>query len=221
MSLTKNILITGSSGMVGNIILNKCLQREDVNSVTCFVRKSTTNKHPKLIEIVHENFLDFSGKEHYFKNKDICFYCIGVYTGAVPKEDFNKITIDYTAAFSKTLKQESTDVVFSFLSGQGADSSEKSPVLFAKSKGVAENILKRLKFKQLNIFRPGYIYPVKKRREPNTFYRIFRPLYKYFFSFIYPNIGISSVDLANVMIDVAFKENPKEIFENKDIRERI
>jgi hypothetical protein len=93
--------------------------------------------------------------------------------------------------------------------------------LFAKSKGIAENILKNLKFKQLNIFRPGYIYPIKKRKEPNTFYRIFRPLYKYFFSFIYPNIGVSSLDLANVMIDVAFKENPKEIYENKDIRERI
>jgi len=221
MNSSINILIAGSSGMVGNTILDKCLQREDVNSVTCFVRKSSANKHPKLIEIVHENFLDFSGKEHYFKNKDICFYCIGVYTGSVPKEEFNKITIDYTASFAKILKQESPYVVFSFLSGQGADSSEKSPVLFAKSKGVAENILKSLQFKQLNIFRPGYIYPVKKRREPNTFYRIFRPLYKYFFSFIYPNIGISSVDLANVMIDVAFKENPKEIYENKDIRERI
>jgi hypothetical protein len=93
--------------------------------------------------------------------------------------------------------------------------------LFAKSKGIAENILKNLKFKQLNIFRPGYIYPVEKRKEPNTFYRIIRPLYKYFFSYIYPNIGVSSLDLAIVMIALAFEENSKSIFENKDIRNKI
>ena len=64
----------------------------------------------------------------------------------------------------------------------GADTSEKSSVMFAKDKGIAENFLFNLKFHRTYSFRPGYIYPVTKRNEPNFGYKLTRLLYKPFLS---------------------------------------
>lgn len=217
----KNILVIGSTGMIGTIVLNNCLIREDVSKVISIVRNKSNKSHPKLVEIIHKDFTDFSAIKNNFSAIDICFFCLGVYTGAVAKDEFNKITIDFTAAFSELLKQESPNAVFCFLSGQGADSSEKSSVLFAKSKGIAENNLLKLKFKRTHIFRPGYIYPVVKRKEPNVMYSIMRILYKTVFKWIYPNIGISSQQLAMAMLKVGFDGNEKTILENNDIRSLI
>jgi uncharacterized protein YbjT (DUF2867 family) len=215
----KQILITGSNGMIGKLILEYCLAREDVARVTTIARKQTGITHPKLLEVLHNDFLDYSGIEQHFENIDICFFCIGVYTDQVPKAAFNEITIDFTRAFAEMLKQKSPETAFCFLSGQGADSSEKSPILFAKAKGIAENILIGLKFKQLGIFRPGYIYPVTPRVEPNRRYYFFRAIYKPFLSKIYPNIGVSSEQLARAMMIIGFNGGNKIIYENRDIRQ--
>ena len=214
----KNIIITGTNGMIGQLILEYCLQREDVSKVTSITRKKTGISHPKLFEVIHENYLDFSSIRETLQHQDICFFCIGVYTGQVPRDEFRKITVDVTAAFAKELKQESPDTGFCFLSGQGADSSEKSKVMFALDKGEAENILIGLNFRHLAIFRPGYIYPVTPRKEPNTLYRIFRILYKPLLSKIYPNIGLTSVQLAKAMIHIGFNGGDQTIYENKDIK---
>ncbi|MES2005954.1 MAG: epimerase [Bacteroidota bacterium] len=214
----KNILITGSNGMIGRLILESCLERNDVAKITSITRKPIGITHPKLLEVLHDNFLDYSGIEQHFINQDTCFFCIGVYTGAVSRDEFRKITVEYTVAFAETLKRNSPEVVFCFLSGQGADSSEKSKVMFALDKGIAENALIKLNFKQLSIFRPGYIYPVTPRSEPNTMYRVMRILYKPLISKIYPNIGLSSEQLANAMVHIGFNGGDKIIYENKQIK---
>ena len=62
------------------------------------------------------------------------------------------------------------------------------------------------------------IYPIVKRIEPNFNYKIFRIGYKYIMKFIYPNIGVTSEKLADVMLDVGLNLGNKTIYENKDIR---
>jgi uncharacterized protein YbjT (DUF2867 family) len=217
----KNIIITGSSGMIGDLVLQNCLKRDDVGQVTSIVRRRSGITHPKLVEIIHGDYFDFSAIRKHLKNQDVCFYCIGVYTGQVPKDEFRKITVDFTRTFATVLKENSKKTAFCFLSGQGADQNEKSRMMFAKDKGAAENILLNLKFEQTYIFRPGYIYPTTPRKEPNFSYRLTRVLYKPVLSKIYPNIGVSSTDLAKVMVDIGLRGANKVIFENKDIREYL
>ncbi|MEN9685047.1 MAG: hypothetical protein RLZZ28_833 [Bacteroidota bacterium] len=217
----KHVLITGTNGMIGKLILETCLLRTDIASITSITRKPTGISHPKLLEVLHTNFLNYAAIEGHFANKDICFFCIGVYTGAVSGDEFRTITVDYTAAFAHTLKKNSPDTAFIFLSGQGADPSEKSSIMFARDKGAAENILIKLGFKQLSIFRPGYIYPVKPRIEPNAAYKIFRYLYKPFLSKIYPNIGLSSDELAKAMVLVGFQGGSQLFYENREIKKLV
>ncbi len=215
----KRVLITGTNGMIGRLILELCLQRTDVATVTSITRKPLGIVHPKLREVIHSDFRDLSTIRDHFSNQDLCFYCIGVYTGTVPREEFRKITVDYTRVFAETLKQMSPEVVFCFLSGQGADRTEKSKLMFAQDKGIAENLLERLAFKQLSIFRPGYIYPVNPRKEPNFFYRLSRILYKPFLSKVYPNIGLTSVQLANAMVKIGLEGATQQVYENREIRQ--
>ncbi len=97
-----------------------------------------------------------------------------------------------------------------------ADSTEKSRILFAREKGIAENYLLSLNFKT-HIFRPGYIYPETPRKEPNFSYKLMRVLYKPI-SAIYPNIGLKSTQLAAKMVEIGLLGSEKTIFENADIR---
>jgi nucleoside-diphosphate-sugar epimerase len=216
-SAVKNIIITGSNGMIGNLILQMCLQRNDVGTITSITRKPIGISHTKLKEVLHQDFLDFSSIKEHLQNQDICFYCVGVYTGQVPTEEFKKITVDYTRAFATALNENSTAVSFNFLSGQGADSTEKSKVLFAREKGIAENILKNLNFAAFHTYRPGYIYPVTKRVEPNFLYKVFRIIYK-LVKFIYPDIGLTSNKLAEVMVHIGFNGSTITYLENKVMR---
>lgn len=214
----KSVLILGSSGMIGSLVLQNCLSNPEISTVTTVVRRKSTIKHPKLVEIVHSDFLDFSMIKNQLKNQDICFYCLGVYTGQVSRADFASITIDYTKALATTLRNANENTTFCFLSGQGADSTEKSRIMFAKDKGIIENILFKLNFYRTFCFRPGYIYPVKERREPNFSYKIMRLLYQPFLSKIYPNIGVTSDKLASVMVTIGLNGYDKSIIENNDIR---
>ena len=167
-------------------------------------------------EIIHQDFTNYVTIKQHLQNIDICFFCIGVYTSAVTKEEFNIITIDMPFELGKALKIENPNITFSLLSGIGADSTEKSKTLFAKAKGISENKLINLNFKKLTIFRPGYIYPVTPRKEPNMSYQIFRLLHRPLAILMTKSVT-TSVQLANKMMNVALTNNNQLIFENKEI----
>lgn len=212
----KNVIITGSSGMIGSLVLRRCLDRMGVACVTAIVRKPSGIGHPKLREVVHADLLDIAPITDALREQDVCFFCVGVYSRAVPPAEFRRITVDATASFASALKDQSPDAAFCFLSGGGADRTERSRMMFARDKGAAENMLVRLGFARLHVFRPGYIYPVEKRTEPNLMYRTLRPLWKPLFSHLGKSIGLTSVQLADAMVNVGMNGGA-EILENRDI----
>ena len=65
-------------------------------------------------------------------------------------------------------------------------------------------------------FRPGYIYPVTARKEPNFMYSISRALYPVIRLFG-SNASIKSTELAEAMFKVGLGGTENEILENKDI----
>ena len=117
--------------MIGQLVLSLCLERADVSKVISITRKKTGIQHPKLTEIIHHDFLQYNDLYELLQGIDICFYCIGVYTGQVPRDLFRTITVDFTKALGDALKLISPAAGFCFLSGQGADSTENSRVMFA------------------------------------------------------------------------------------------
>ncbi len=215
----KRVIITGATGMVGGCALQICLENPDVSLVTAIGRSHTGINDARLCEIVVDDFTDYSATDA-LENKDAALFCLGAYTGAVPDDLFRQITVDYTLAFAKSLHKASPQAAFCFLSGQGADLTERSRMAFARYKGAAEKALLEIGFPRVHLFRPGYIYPVRHRKEPNLMYSVSRFLYP-LVRRIYPNIGISSEDLAAAMVHAGLygtgeSENP--VLENRDIR---
>lgn len=209
------VIIAGSTGMVGNLLLDNCLASDKTSEVKSLVRKPTGKKHPKLVEIVIRDFEDYSEQLHLFKNITVAFFCVGVYTGAVPDDEFKKITVNYAVAFATALREESPNATICLLSGAGADSTEKSKTAFARYKGMAENRISDLNLK-LYSFRPAYIYPVEPRKEPNIAYKILRAVYP-ILKLFGKNISIKSDELARAMFNVGMNGADKKILENKDI----
>jgi hypothetical protein len=170
-----------------------------------------------LNEVIINDFFLYDQCIQQLHDVDIVFYCLGVYTGSVPEKEFRMITVDYPMALAKSLITISPKASFCLLSGQGADRTEKSKMMFARDKGAVENQLSSIGFKSFHSFRPGYIYPSIPRKEPNIGYTLSRfmyPLIKMFGN----TLSVTSEKLAAVMFEVGIQGYSKEILENKDIR---
>lgn len=202
--------------MIGNLVQTNCLNTEEVTEVISLVRKPTWTQHDKLTEIVLDNFGDYSGASKAFRGVHVGFFCIGVYTGQVGDDLFKKITVDYAAAFARAIAAQNPGATLCLLSGAGADRTEKSKTSFARYKGMAENEIAALNLK-FHSFRPGYIYSVEPRKEPNIMYRVSRMFYPVIRAFG-EKYSIKSTELAAAMVNVGINGGAnREVLENQDI----
>jgi uncharacterized protein YbjT (DUF2867 family) len=209
--------------MVGGYALRYALKHPCVKFATAIARRKLDLSHPKLNQVVHQNFADCSALKEVVSSHDAAIFCLGAYTGAVTDAELRTITVDYTVEFARVLHVSSPGAAFSFLSGSGADPSGRSRIPFARYKGEAENALLAAGFPHVYIFRPAYIYPVEPRKEPNFSYRLLRAIYPAF-RVLFPNQVIPADDLARAMVDVVVQKTPgrkSQVFENRDIRSMI
>src|SRR5579863_5012331 len=195
----KRLVIVGASGMVGGYVLRYALDSIGIGSVISIGRKKLSISHPKLTQILHQDFADCSALAEPLSGDDAAIFCLGTYTGLVSDADLRTITVDYTIEFARVFRSGSPDAVFSFLSGNGADPSGRSRISFARYKGQAETALLAAGFPRVYIFRPAYIYPVEPRKEPNLSYRLLRTIYPAF-RVLFPNLVIRADDLARAMV---------------------
>jgi uncharacterized protein YbjT (DUF2867 family) len=219
----KRLAIVGATGMVGGYALRYALDQPTVGHVTAIGRKGLGISHPKLREVLHQDFGNCSTLAPALSDQDAAVFCLGAYTGAVTDVQLRAITVDYTIEFARVLRASSRDAGFSFLSGSGADPTGRSRMAFARYKGEAENALLASGFPHVYIFRPAYIYPVEPRKEPSFSYRFMRKIYP-LFRVLFPNQVIRADDLARAMVDVVAagtEAAPSQVFENRAIRSMV
>jgi len=216
----RRLVIVGATGMVGGYALRCALDHSAVGRVMAIGRRKLGISHIKLTEILHPDFADCSPLAGALIGQDVAVFCLGAYTGAVPDAELRRVTVDYPIEFARVLRGSSPDASFSFLSGGGADPTGRSRIAYARFKGEAEKALLALGFPRVYIFRPAYIYPVERRKEPNVGYRLLRTAYPLLRT-LFPNQVIPADDLARAMVDVAVREAGEtegRVFENRDIR---
>jgi uncharacterized protein YbjT (DUF2867 family) len=222
LSRETRLVIVGATGMVGGYALRYALGHSAVKCVTAIARRKLDISHPKLNEVIHQDFANCSALAKPLAGQDAAVFCLGAYTGVVPDKELRTITVGYTIEFARVLHGSSPNVAFSFLSGSGADPSGRSRIAFARYKGEAENALLAAGFPSVCLFRPAYIYPVEPRQEPNFSYRLWRAIYPAF-QLLFPNQVIRGDDLARAMVDVAVQGTDRggKVFENRDIRAMV
>ena len=153
-----NILLFGATGMVGQGVLRECLRDGRVNSVIAVVRAPLGVTHPKLRELIHRDFTDFSSVAGEFAAVDACFFCLGISSGGKGEDEYRRITHDFTLAAARALPAK-PGLTFVYVSGEGTDSTEQGRLMWARVKGRTENELLAMPF-HAYMFRPGYIQPM-------------------------------------------------------------
>ncbi len=173
-------IITGATGMVGEGVLHVCLNSPDVESVLVLNRKPCGVTHPKLKEIIHKDFMDLTSIEDQLAGYNAGYFCAGVSSIGKKENEYRKITYDLTLNFANSLVQLNPEMVFTYVSGVGTDSTEKGKSMWGRVKGKTENDLLKLPFKDVYLFRPGYIHPIKGLQNTYKVYKALSPIYPIF-----------------------------------------
>lgn len=214
------VIVTGATGMVGKGVLLECLDHPQVEQVLTIGRSSLDMRHPKLRELMHKNFLDYSPVKDQLKGYDACYLCMGVSAGGLDEHKYRELTYDYTLTLARTLLEQNPEMTCTYVSGEGTDSTGKGRTMWARIKGKTENDLLNLGFKQAYMFRPGGIIPLRGITSKTKSYQF---IYDYFMwlikliKFISPNSVVNTTQIGLAMINVTLNGYGKKIIRPKDI----
>jgi uncharacterized protein YbjT (DUF2867 family) len=209
-------IITGATGMVGEGVLHECLLHPEVESVLVINRRPCGVEHPRLKEIIHADFSNFSSIKEQLAGYNACFFCMGVSSIGMKEDVYRSVTYDITLGMARILAPLNPDMVFNYVSGASTDSTEKGRTMWARVKGKTENDLMALPFKRAYMFRPGYMQPIKGLTHTYRMYKILSPLYPVLRK-LFPGGVCSLQEVGLAMINSVIKGYPKQVLEVKDI----
>ena len=219
-----NVLIFGATGMVGQGVLRECLLDPQVQLVQTAGRTATGARHSKLQEIVHQDLRNYTTVEPDLSGFEACFFCLGVSSSGMKKEEYERLTYGITLAAAEALCRLNPRMTFIYVSGAGTDSSENGRVMWANVKGRTENALSRLPFAAAYMFRPGIIEPLYGIKSKTTSYRVLYMLTKPLLPWIrsaFPDYVLTTEQIGRAMLTVARQGFPKRVLESKDIRAAV
>ena len=208
------ILLFGATGLAGSGVLRACLDAPAVTEVRALVRRSTGVRHPRLREIVHTDYLDYSAVAGEFAGVDACYFCLGISVSQVPEEAaYRRIHQQFPIAAARLLRVKSPAAQFHYLSGGNAGL--ESRWMWARVKGEAERDL-MAEFSAV-CWRPGMIDGVEVANQPaltNFLRPVLRAVLKPFRSLYVWNDDIGRALLQGTRLGIT-----KRIIENAELRD--
>ncbi|KAJ6575463.1 hypothetical protein B0H19DRAFT_1128803 [Mycena capillaripes] len=178
-----HIILTGATGTVGAAVLRKCLASPTITQLSILSRRQFTLPTGDGLDaqkaqiIIHDNFAAYpSDLTDVLKDADGCIWAQGISQTQVSKEEYIRITYDYPLAAAKAFSTVSEKSKFNFVyvSGEGADPTEKTFTFFGKIKGRTEVALRALpstsSYSALRVFnvRPGFVDPAPEDQREKT-----------------------------------------------------
>lgn len=209
------VIITGTTGMIGEGILMECLEHAMIREVLSVSRKPTGKSHPKLTEYLVSDFLDLQENDPQLLGYDACFFCAGISAVGQSEANYTKITYHTTLHFAKILHSKAS-MAFIYVSGGGTDTREKSRMMWARVKGKTENDLAELPFKGTFGFRIGFVKAAPGQKHILSYYKYISwlfPVIRMLFPFMYSTMK----EVAEAMIYVTQKGYSSRVIYVKDI----
>ena len=210
-------LLFGSTGLVGNLLLEELIRSELYSRVIIFVRKAGHISNDRVEEVV----MDFSSPEQYsrmIKGNDI-FICLGsTIKKAGSVANFERIDRDLPLKLASIAKANGVEKI-AVISSVGAN--RLSGNYYLRVKGEMEQGILDLNFSQCVIARPSML--LGKRNEK----RLGESLGKVFMKIINPLISgkfrkykaILGHDVARAMIAALQESSFKTIYESDELQE--
>jgi nucleoside-diphosphate-sugar epimerase len=210
------VIITGTTGMVGEGVLLECLNHPEITEVLSVSRKPTGIEHTKLKEYIVDDFLSLEGNDEKLKGYDACFFCAGVSSVGMKEDEYRRLTYDTTMNFAKAVNPN-PQMSFVYVSGGGTDSTEKGRMMWARIKGKTENDLMKLPFSQAFGFRIGFLIPNSQQKRVLKYYNYITwlvPVIK----FLFPNIITTMKQVTDAMVYVSKHGFERNVIYVRDIR---
>lgn len=156
---TKNAVVIGATGLVGNQLVETLLKDSRFEKVLLFSRRHSGYAHSKL----KEHIVDFDKREEWEKlvKGDVLFSSLGTtIKQAGSKEDQYKVDHSYQYRFADAAAKNGVPV-YVLVSSAGAD--VKSKVFYSRMKGELERDTKALGFKSVYFLQPSLLAGDRKK----------------------------------------------------------
>ncbi len=214
-----NVIITGSTGMVGKGALLECIDSAYVESILLVNRNPVDIKNTKIKEVLVSDFSNLDSVREDLKGYNACFFCLGITSVGMNEAEYTKVMYDLPVSFARQIHGLNPEMTFCFVSGAGTDSTGEGKTMWARVKGKAENEILQIGFQQAYMFRPGFIRPLRGIRSRtklyNAIYSVVWPLAYLLQKF--PKFATTTTVMGQAMINVALNGYPKTILESEDI----
>ena len=211
----KTALVFGSSGLVGQQLVQQLIHNSAYEKIKLFVRKTPKIQNPK-IEIVNTNFDNIEILSPEIKGDD-CFFCIGTTKKNSPdKTEYQRVELDLPKKVANLAKKNN---IHSFIFISSGYANSKSSGDYLRYKGLVEEELLSLNFNNLGILRPSFLLGNRKEKRIGEkmgiiIFQILSPLMMGPLKRMKP-IHVKTV--AGAMIKIAQSEFNQTIFESDEI----
>ena len=209
------VIITGTTGYVGNGVLLSCLDNPKITEVLSVSRRSVGIQHPKLKEYLVKDFIDIPQDAPQLQGYDAVFFCLGMSSAGTPKDVYSHTCYEIPVHFAKCLTDKQK-MHFIYVTGGGADVRPESKIFWAHVKGMTEHDLSQMGFAGSYGFRVGIMRPHPQQKVGGkmiTSSKIFYPLLRPF------NMGNTIEEVAAAMIACAEGKCDHSVVTVRDIRQ--
>ena len=213
-----DVLITGSTGMVGKSVLYQCIRDNRVKNIVLINRLPVDLKNEKITELIIEDFLNIGELKSKINNCDACYHCMGITSFGQNSDYYYKVTFEMTKVLTDLVYEINPNAVMTYVSGEGTSTKENSNIPWANVKGKTENYILNKGLKDAYMIRLGLLIPENgikaKTKLYNLFYTLMKPLYP--LMKLLPTITTSS-KLGLAMINCLYFPLKNKYLDNKTI----
>lgn len=212
----RSALIIGSTGLIGNLLLEELIQSEHYSAIRIFVRQPTGITEPKVEEVT----VDFSSPEAFsqlIKGDDL-FICLGTTikkAGSV--RGMEEIDRDLPIKIAGLASSNGVKRI-AVVSSLGANPGSKN--YYLRIKGEMEEGIKKIDFECLAIVRPSML--LGERREKRTGEAVGKIVMRTFSPLLIGKLrkyrAIHGKDVALAMIAILQKEPVRRIYESNELQ---
>ncbi|MCB0487189.1 MAG: oxidoreductase [Cyclobacteriaceae bacterium] len=199
MSTSKVALVAGSTGLIGNLLINTLTEHDQYHQIKCLTRRPLDIQSQKIEEIRTDgdNLAELSDR----LQADDIFCCLGTtIKKAGTKEAFRKVDFDYPLLLAKATRQQGASQ-YLLVSALGAD--PDSSVFYNRVKGEVERELYKVDFPSFHIFRPSLL--LGERNNEKRFGEDVGKVFFKYFGFLVPKKykAIDAIRVARAMVHMA------------------
>ena len=163
----RTAIVAGATGLIGRELVRKLIASDEYRVIYLISRRESGLRHPKIKEVL--TGFDLISQLNIAETIDDAFCTLGTtMKQAGSREQFKKVDYQYVLAFADFTKRLGVSK-FLVISSMGAD--PKSGVFYNMVKGMTEEALKEMGFKNLVILRPSLL--LGKRSESRFSEKIF------------------------------------------------